>query len=174
MRMPAALIILAVAGAALGGCSEPLGPLPGITQPGVLQLVEYDGAMSVDEGNETVRWSVAPDGDVLVPSPVVMAPDTVVAGQPFDVVVTTIGLSGCWRAADQQVRVRDGVVDLTPTDMHSGARACTEILLYLAHPSTLTLDEPGEWILRVSGRRMRQGDDTWEEPVAVEKAIVVR
>lgn len=166
--------IMTAAMLGLGGCSEPLGLASGVTRPGVLQLMEYEGAVLVDAGNEAVRWSVVPEDDVLVPSPVVLAPDTVDAGRAFDVVVTTIGPNGCWAASDQQVEVRDGVVDLTPTDMHSGAQACTEILLYLGHRATLTLDEPGEWMLRVIGRRIRQGDAAWEEPVAVEKAIVVR
>lgn len=158
----------------VAGCSEPLAPLRGITRPGVLQLVEYAGTLSVGADNESVRWSVMPEGDVLVPSPVLVAPDTVDAGMPFDVTVTTIGPSGCWAARAEHVQVNDGVVELIPTDIHSGAQACTEILLYLEHRSTLTLDEPGDWTLRVIGRRIRQGDAAWEEPVAVEKAIVVR
>jgi hypothetical protein len=64
-------------------------------------------------------------------------------------------------------------VELTPYDVHSGHAACTAILLNLSHESTVTLDEPGEWTIRVSGRRARYGDETWETPVSAEKVIVV-
>ncbi len=172
MRVSAALMTL-VAGLAPAGCNDTAAPMAAVEQAGVLQLIGYDGPRTVIV-DETVEWSVTPDEDVLAPAPVIMVPDSVDAGAPFEIAVTTIGLSGCWRAEHQRVRVRSGVVEMTPRDVHSGAEVCTGVVLYLTHVSTVTLDEPGDWIIRVEGRRMRYGDHVWEEPVSAQKTIVVR
>ncbi len=155
------------------GCSEPAGPVPGLEELGVLQVVEYGGPLLVGV-DESVYWSVPPDTGVLVPPRVLVAPDSVTAGVPFDVQVTTIGMSGCWSAAGLWPRPVQGGLDLIPTDVHSGANFCTEMALYLEHDARITIATPGEYTLRVKGRRLRQGDAAWEEPVSAERTIVVR
>jgi hypothetical protein len=144
-----ALIILA-----LLGCSSPIGYEAGLPQPGVLQLAQ--------------------NNEVLVPPQVLIAPDTVNAGEAFDVITTTIGMNGCWSASGQSWRTLDHVIEITPHDVYSGAGVCTEILLYLRHTSAVTIEEPGEWLLRVQGRRVRPDRVAFEEAVVVEKSVVVR
>ena len=157
----------------LAGCSEPVGPVPGLETLGILQLVEYQGTLLVG-GDESVDWSVPPGSGVLAPPRVLVAPDTVDAGEAFEVKVTTIGLSGCWTAADLWPRAVEDGFDLIPTDVHSGASICTEIALYLEHDARITIATPGEYTLRVKGRRLHHGDAAWEEPVTAQRTIVVR
>jgi hypothetical protein len=165
--------LLGVALLVPAGCSEPVGPVPGLETLGVLQVVEYQGTLLVG-ADESVDWSVPPGTGVLAPPRVLIAPDTVDAGIPFDVTVTTIGMSGCWSAAGMWPRVVDGGFDLIPTDVHSGAQFCTEMALYLEHDARIRIATPGEYTLRVKGRRLRHGDAVWEEPVSAERTIVVR
>ena len=173
MRGSRAVITGLAAGLVLAACTSPAGYEGGPPQAGVLQVVDYTGTPSGNP-DSTVRWSVDPEADVLAPSRALEAPDTVAAGAAFEVVTHTIGLDGCWRASGQTWRVRERVVEITPMDTHSGANICTEIVLFLKHRSSLTIAEPGEWQLRVAGRRVRQGDRTWEEPVTAEKTLIVR
>jgi len=154
-------------------CSEAAGPVPGLETLGILQVVEYQGGLLVGP-DETVHWSVPPGIGVLAPPRVLVAPDSVTAGVPFDVRVTTIGMSGCWSGAGLWARPVEGGFDLIPTDVHSGASFCTEIALYIGHDARITIDTPGEYTLRVKGRRLRQGDAEWEEPVSAQRTIVAR
>lgn len=164
-----------VAGAALLlGCSDPVEPLVADPHLGVLQLEGYTvAAQTTSDPNRGVTWTLPPDSEVHLPPAVIDAPDEVDAGQPFVVTVTTIGLSGCARAEKQEVNISGRTVELKPYDVYVG-EICTAILLYLSHESTITLGSPGEWTIRVSGRRARYGDQSWETPVAAETTIVVR
>lgn len=157
----------------LAGCQEPAGPVRGLEEVGVLQLVEYDGAMLLG-ADQSVHWSVPPDTGVLAPPHVLVAPDTIGAGEAFDVAVTTIGLSGCWSAAGMWPRPVEGGIDLVPTDVHSGAGFCTGVVQYLEHAARIRIATPGEYTLRVRGRRLRHGNHLWEEPVTAQRTIVVR
>jgi hypothetical protein len=171
MRVPgfSMMFALAIGSAA---CTEMSGPEAGAAHPGVLQLAGYDGATLV-EPDAALTWTLPPAPQVLVPARILEAPDTVNAGESFEVMVTTIGLSGCWSAVGQTVARMAGVIELTPSDAHSGAAVCTHVLLDLEHRSSVAIDTPGAWILRVRGRRVRQGFEKSDEPVAVERAIVV-
>jgi hypothetical protein len=170
-----AALMLALA-SALAACSEPTGQSQDLLRPGVLQLAGWTGADPVPASAAEagrVRWNTDPGpGEVWHPQ-VIVAPERVAAGQPFTVRTHTIGESGCWSAHSQEVTLAGRIVELTPFDVHSGHEICTMILVYLRHESTLTLGEPGEWTLRVRGRKARHGDETWETPVSAEVAVVV-
>ena len=86
----------------------------------------------------------------------------------------TVGPSGCWRSDGQSVATFGRTVLLRPYDSHSGSEVCTAALVFPAHRSTVVLYETGEWTLRVDGRRLRMGDDAWDEPISAERSIVVR
>jgi hypothetical protein len=168
------LLALAVGVTMLGACDGVNNPGAERVSPGVLQLIGGP-APSVQAGdrNEGLTWTLTPGDGTTTPYQVLTAPDTVSAGVPFEVLVQTIGDGGCWSAQRQDVVVDGRTVELRPYDAHSGADVCTMILLYLAHNSTLTLDEPGVWTLRVSGRRIVSGGAE-EVGVSAEKRIVVR
>jgi hypothetical protein len=164
-----------VAGAATGCADTTALDFATTARPGILQLRDYDGPVIMWEvvRDTTVLWTESPTQATIVPTEVLVVPETASAGQPFGVRVTTIGESGCWRAGSEGTAISGLTVELTPFDVHSGHGICTTALVALRHEWTLTLDSPGEWTVRVRGRIARYGDDTWETPVAVEKVIVV-
>lgn len=170
---PAATAFLLLA--SLAACSEMGTPSLLSVSPGILQL---SGVPAVPQesptGNAGVAWTVPPGEDTRVPDQVLAAPDTVAAGEAFLVRVRTIGENGCWRAQRQELSVSGRIAELRPFDAHSGARVCTDVLLYLEHASTLTLHERGDWVLRVSGRRVAAGGSGKDVGVSAEKRIVVR
>ena len=171
MRGSKAGIVVVIVGLVLAACGDPTGIEPA-ARAGVLQLVGSGGYGGVS-GDPELRWTAPASSDVFIPGDVLVVPDTVTAGEPFTVTVRTIGLNGCWAPAGQEVRWEEHTVELRPRDAHSGARVCTEILQLLTHTSELSIPEPGEWVVRVRGRRVR-ASGTGEEPVAVEKTIVVQ
>lgn len=166
--------MVVVSMALLAGCSEVTGP-EGWRQPGVLLIAGWSGIAPVSAGTGgEVTWSAAPGDTDIAPPQVIGAPDTVSAGQAFEVVTHTVGPSGCWRADGQSVETDGRTVVLKPYDAHSGAEVCTMVLGFLPHRSTVVLIEPGEWTLKVEGRRLRIGDDVWEEPIWAARTVVVR
>jgi hypothetical protein len=169
------MLSLGVSAGLLAACSsEVSGPGPG-PQPGVLLISGWSGNVPVNAGNaDSLQWTRPREaGDYTAPDPLT-APDTVAAGEAFEVMTHTVGPSGCWRSDGQTVTTAGRVVVVRPYDSHSGSEACTEVLLFLAHSATLVLTEPGEWILRVDGRRLRMGDDVWQQPNSAERTLIVR
>jgi hypothetical protein len=178
VRCAAALL----AGASLAACESGTAPeRPGaLREIGVLQFAPAGTILAAERSGDpddpvehNVKWDSPPPTGFLFSPKVIEAPDTVRVGQPTMVRVTTIGDGGCWSADGIDVKRSGSVVELTPFDVHSGAQICTMILLYLEHPTTLTFDAPGEAVIRVKGRRAREGNRTWQEPVTGERTIVV-
>ncbi|HEX6308061.1 MAG TPA: hypothetical protein VFZ69_07730 [Longimicrobiales bacterium] len=167
-------LTVGVSVALLAACSEVAGP-EGWRQPGVLLVSGWPGNVPLSAGTGAgVTWSVAPGETDIAPPQVLVAPDSVGAGQPFEVVTYTVGPSGCWRGDGQSLALDGRTVLLRPYDEHSGAEVCTMALHFMAHRSTMALSETGVWTLKVEGRRLRMGDDVWEEPIWAERTLVVR
>lgn len=125
--------------------------------------------------NDRLRWDQPPDSeDMFIPPRVLEVPVIVAVGKPFQLTVYTIGRNGCWRSDGLEVRRKERVVEVVPYDRHSGAGICTQVLSYLPHRTMLTLDEPGDWVIRVEGRRVRHGEAEWETPVFAETTIVAQ
>ena len=163
------------------GCVESVGPTFEQPRPlavGVLQL-EGAGTMSTPTwtesgaGGSVPYWTMEPSGALVAPR-ALLAPAEVMAHEPFEVRVYTIGSNGCWAAEGHVVHQAEGVVEIIPYDAHSDAEICTAVLSFLRHTVTLRLDEPGEWTLRVTGRRARLGNRVWEVPVTGETMVSVR
>lgn len=164
-----------VAALLLVGCAGDLSGPGAYRDVGVLVISEWSGGVPVNIANgEGVDWNRPVGGGDYTAPDVLVAPDTVEAGEPFEVMTHTVGTSGCWRSDGQSVAAAGRTVVLEPYDSHSGSEVCTEALVFLAHSSTVVLSEVGEWTLRVDGRRLRMGDDVWDEPISAERAIVVR
>jgi hypothetical protein len=154
-----------------GGVSEP----EGSRQPGVLVVSGWSGNVPVNLSHGAgVDWEWQPGPDDLTAAAVLVAPDTVEAGEAFQITTHTVGPNGCWRSDGQVVNTFGRIVVLKPYDSHSGSEVCTEALTFLAHASTVVLYEIGEWTLRVDGRRLRMGDTVREEPVSARRTIIVR
>ncbi len=99
---------------------------------------------------------------------VITVPDTVVAGRSFSVSVRTYG-GGCVGQEDTEVWSTGLSIDITPYDVHSGARICTDILKAFDHTATLTVMEPGTAQIRFHGRQLP--DDV---PISEVRELVVK
>lgn len=159
----------------LASCTGGVAGPEGWSKPGVLVISGWTGNVpeNLIQGS-ALDWEWEPGPDDLTAAEVLVAPDTVEAGEAFLVTTHTVGPSGCWRPDGQTVSTNGRMVALSPYDSHSGSEVCTAALVFLAHGSTLVLNEPGEWTLRVDGRRLRMGDTVWEEPVSATRTITVR
>ncbi|HZG44175.1 MAG TPA: hypothetical protein VEY93_14600, partial [Longimicrobium sp.] len=88
---------------------------------------------------------------------VITAPDTVTAGQPFQVTITTAGPSGCWRAAGAEKAVQGNLATLTPFDRVLDG-ICTQAVVSLPRSVEVRFDVRGQATLRVYGRRVVDGN----------------
>jgi len=159
----------------LASCTSGVSEPEGWTRPGALMVSGWTGSVHWDPGQGSgLAWERQPGPDDLTAEEVLVAPDTVEAGEAFQVTTYTIGPGGCWRSDGQTVSTNERIVVLRPHDSHSGAEICTDALFFLAHGSTLVLTEAGEWTLRVEGRRLRLAEPLWEEPVSATRTIIVR
>jgi hypothetical protein len=84
---------------------------------------------------------------------VIAAPDTVFVGQSFSVLVRTYG-DGCISQGGTEVQSVGLSIDVTPYDVHSGARICTDILNMFDHTAALTIARRGTAEIRFHGRRL--------------------
>lgn len=165
----------AVALGFLASCTDGVAGPEGFRQPGVLVISSWPGTVPTNLSHgEGVDWEWQPGPDDLTATEVLVAPDTVEAGEAFQITTHTVGPNGCWRSDGQVVNTLGRIVLLRPYDSHSGSEVCTEMLTFLPHASTVVLYETGEWTLRVDGRRLRLGDTVWEEPVSARRTIIVR
>jgi hypothetical protein len=97
------------------------------------------------------------------------APDTVAAGAPFAVTVTTFGSSSCTRPDGAELEVRGLVAELVPYDREAtGTRACTDDLRPFPRTVTVRFSAPGQATVRALGRGLGGG------AAVVEARVVVR
>lgn len=139
------------------------------------------GPETVVERDGVVRWFASAadvDGDPTWPGPddvVVDAPETVTAGETFEVVVRTVGNSGCWEVARTEVENGPALAEILPVDrdrMTEGL-VCTGVLVELEHRAELTFTEPGEATIRVVGRLVVGEDFSQGEELVVERSVTV-
>lgn len=102
--------------------------------------------------------------------PRIEAPDTVAAGEPFTVTVTTYG-NTCVEKGDTEVRTQDLEATVTPYDFYTVGETivCGEVLNLFEHTVALTFAEPGTARVIVRGRESRSDDG-----LAVRREIVVQ
>ena len=105
----------------------------------------------------------------------IAAPDTVMAREPFEVTVITVG-GGCHVRADGvEIGASGGAVELRPYDVVqvpvSEQAGCTAIQLHFPRTATVVLREPGRRLLRVVGS---SGWDPGATPVVFERVVVVQ
>ncbi|HEY0036122.1 MAG TPA: hypothetical protein VGB66_05505 [Longimicrobium sp.] len=121
-----------------------------------------------------VEWSASNVQTFADPAMgVITAPDTVTAGQPFQVTITTVGPSGCWRADGAEKAVQGNLATITPFDRVEG-ELCTGALVSLPRSVELRFDTRGEATIRVYGRRVRDGNLNAATERTVEQRIIVR
>ncbi len=136
---------------------------------GLLFLALVSACSSISDQRQASVWSRAvgfiDSGGVAV-SPIT-APDTVQAGSPFAVTVSTFGSSGCIRPDESHVQQAVLSADITPFDsVWVGSGICPAD--WRAHPRSveLTFDTPGAGLIRLHGRSFDH-DLTLQRTVAV-------
>ncbi len=104
--------------------------------------------------------SLATDGEArepgivqsdLLTTPVLVAPSTVSAGQTFQVTVTTLGLSGCYRVGGAEVSYSATQATIRPFDLIRNT-ACTGAAVMLPRTVALHFDTPGTLKIVVEGQ----------------------
>ena len=156
-------------------CEEgPTRPAGDDRQPGIL---EWTGKGRGEGGSPDTPTQGDPgpgDGKVPTVPEALVVPDTVQAGVPFTVKVTTIGPNGCWKPGEAKAEVKGRVATITVYDHHTGANVCTEVLGYLPHVVQVAFHEPGEAIVKAVGRGVSNGNPDDAVPLTVEKKVIVR
>lgn len=106
---------------------------------------------------------------------VITAPQTVRAGEAFEVTITTFG-GGCERAGGADVKVEGTTATIAVYDftVAGPAVSCIAELKRLPRTVTLRFDQPGAAVIRVEGQRV--GQDAPAEGVAttLEQPITVQ
>jgi hypothetical protein len=104
--------------------------------------------------------SLATDGEAREPgivqsqsltTPVLVAPSTVSAGQTFQVTVTTLGLSGCYRVGGADVTYSSTQATIRPFDRVRNT-GCTASTITLPRTVALHFDTPGTMKIVVEGQ----------------------
>lgn len=169
MARTSVLIVCAVVAALLGSACELITGTQGKRVVGVLEWGPY-----------TVRTSSVPASATLARTdpdlPRLLAPDTVQAGVPFTVTITTIGLRVCWKEAGAEVELRQNLAIVTPYDFTPETKDgyCADTTVLLRRDVELRFDTEGEAVIRVAGRKVTGADLERGTPITVEKRIVVK
>lgn len=139
-------------------CSDLTGPTG--SQQGILRF-------------EAARASAA-EGPSDVTDGSLEAPEAVRVGERFTVTVTTVGLDGCWQPVDEEVTVDGLAASIVPFDREEEEGvACTQALVSLDHPVTLSFEQAGEAVIRVDGRRVVGRDQRESDPFVLETTVDV-
>jgi hypothetical protein len=99
---------------------------------------------------------------------VVTAPDSVHAGQAFDVTIRTYG-DGCYSQGETPVAVQGSVAQLSPFDLRSTRGNCPAVVQTFDHHASVTFSALGTAQVVVAG--VREPEHTL---VTVQRSVVVR
>jgi hypothetical protein len=103
------------------------------------------------------------------------APDTVTAGVPFDVTVTTIGLDTCWREAGATIVSELRRVTITPYDRIDRTQSgCGDAIISIPRTVRVMFGQRGDATLRVEGRRGFGLTSNNSSQLAIERTVHVR
>ncbi len=148
--------------AALTACSDAVATSADFSTErmvGILELIETDPRPPAEVGSQRVP---------------LVSPDSVTAGVPFDVIVTTIGLDTCWREAGASVQSELRRVTITPYDRIEGQQSgCGDAIVYLPRTVRVTFTQRGIATLRAEGRR-GYGVTANSSALAIERTVYVR
>lgn len=107
--------------------------------------------------------------------PIIVAPESVQAGQEFQVTITTVG-GGCEEAGDNGVILGNRVANVHVYDFTTAVKpgvACTLIFKQFKHTVTLSFAEAGRNTIRVWGRQIGRYYPEGGNPVTLDVAINV-
>ncbi len=107
-------------------------------------------------------------------SRVLVAPDSVRAGVPFTVTVSSFGSTTCTRADGATLIVAGVLATIAVWDREQVGGACTDDLRQFPRDVSVQLLTAGRATIRVQGRAYPAGASGRDSLVVVEKDIVVR
>lgn len=165
-----------------------------LTGPGdrVIGIIGYETASEAEGGAN--RSSLSPDNvafgrmatDTTPPwcpdhphvyqpdCPLLEAPDTVDAGVVFQIIVRTSATAGCNAPDGAEVAAADTMVEVVPYDRKTGP-GCWDAVGALPRSVELVFPDPGDVLIRVTGRVLIVGDSVVEERMgSVDHPVVVR
>jgi hypothetical protein len=172
MHRTSSIIAVAAVALAATACDMATAPRNDRSRVGI---IEWQSASA-----STLAANATFDAGDPYDAPVIVSPDTVQAGVPFDVTVTTIGASGCWKADGARVSAAAMLAVITPYDLapthwaNGDPMFCTGALVSLPRSVQLTFGQAGEATIRVEGRVVQDGELEKTIPGSVEKRVIVR
>ncbi len=104
---------------------------------------------------------------------VLVAPDTVAAGVPFTVSVTTFGSVSCTRPSETLASIGPALADLSVWDLQRGVCSTDDLSPF---PREISLKFTGDGVatIRVRGRALVRTVAGQDSVVVIEKSVVVR
>lgn len=131
------------------------------------------GCASPTESESVVVPGVIATGSGF-PVRVLAAPDTVTAGVPFTVTVTTFGSGSCTRPSPTLATVGPALADLSVWDLQRVGVPCTDDLRSFPRDVSLTFTGTGVATIRVRGRSLARTAAGQDSVVVIERPVVVR
>lgn len=107
---------------------------------------------------------------------VLLAPDSVRAGEEFQVAITTFG-GGCDRRGDASVVMSATGASVIVYDFSTATHPsviCTAEVKRLPHSVTLRLEKPGAAVIRVWGRQVGPQTPPFGLPAVIEHRVTVK
>jgi hypothetical protein len=117
----------------------------------------------------SVRAEVGIIAGLAENAPEIELPATVQAGEDFSVSIITVWRNGCARMDRTDVEMDGASVTITPRDIISDGRTCTQAPQQFIHTATLSLPEPGTAQVVIRGR----ASDA-DEVTSVQREITVQ
>jgi hypothetical protein len=102
------------------------------------------------------------------------APDTVTAGVPFTVVVTSFGSSSCTRPDGATLSVDGAVANITVWDRVQVSGGCTDDLRAFPRDVTVQFSGAGTARIRVTGRPLALPPAGADSLIVLERSVLVR
>lgn len=115
---------------------------------GIVLIYLVGGCSLFTAPNEVKRGIIGYPDDIVAE-----VPSQSVAGEPFQVTVSTV-VSGCWKRERTDVEVAGLRVTVTPYDsrIRSGGIVCTTEVARFRHTATIVVTEIGDATVELRGR----------------------
>jgi hypothetical protein len=158
----------------LGACAAVPGQ-PALTAPAVDQTAIATAPPAPDLEAQEARVPGMLEFQAEDAADVVTMPETVQAGEAFDITITTFG-GGCDSAGETAVLLTPNTAAVMVYDITTATRPdviCPAVLRRLPHTATLQFDEPGEALIQIWGRRMSADTSPAGAPVVLERRVTV-
>lgn len=140
---------------------------------GIIELIEPN---SSDQNSAEKTVNSDSGYQMEKPEQMLEVPDTVKAGQAFDVKVWTIGLNSCWKEDGADLVQENNNVTITPYDLDTrkedDSKACLDVIIFPQRTLEIVLETPGEAVINLVGRQIHY-DEPEEKIVEYTTTIVV-